>query len=100
MKKNRFLIGFLLLITTGSFAQESFTLKSAIEYGLQNNLKMSKAFNEKDRARQREKEAFSTYLPQVNGTVTLDDNLKRQAMVFPKIPVIMPDGAVVRMGTQ
>lgn len=99
MKKNRFLIGFLLLITTGSFAQESFTLKSAIEYGLQNNLKMSKAFNEKDRARQREKEAFSTYLPQVNGTVTLDDNLKRQAMVFPANP-LMPEGATVRMGTQ
>ncbi|WP_028982514.1 TolC family protein [Sporocytophaga myxococcoides] len=99
MKKNRFLIGFLLLITSGSFAQESFTLKGAIEYGLQNNLKMSKAFNEKDRARQREKEAFSTYLPQVNGTVTLDDNLKRQAMVFPANP-LMPEGATVRMGTQ
>lgn len=87
------------MITSGSFAQESFTLKGAIEYGLQNNLKMSKAFNEKDRARQREKEAFSTYLPQVNGTVTLDDNLKRQAMVFPANP-LMPEGATVRMGTQ
>lgn len=99
MKKNRFLIGFLLLITSGSFAQESFTLKSAIEHGLQNNLKMGKAFNEKDRANQREKEAFSSYLPQVNGTVTLDDNIKRQAMVFPANP-LMPEGATVRMGTQ
>lgn len=59
------------------------TLKECIEYSLRNHPSSAVYNNELEIARKRETEAVSAYLPQVNATGTLDDNVKRQVTIIP-----------------
>lgn len=84
MKKKGLLI-YLLLLSFGFQvqAQRNMTLKECVEYSLQNHLSNTVYNNEIEIAKQKSVEALAGYLPQVNTTVTFDDNLKRQVTVIP-----------------
>ncbi|PLK42808.1 TolC family protein [Emticicia sp. TH156] len=60
-----------------------FSLKESIAYSLANNPSSTIYKNEVLIAKQKKIEALAGYLPQVNGTGTFDDNLKRQVTVLP-----------------
>jgi outer membrane protein len=84
MRTNRIIAVFgLILISNTLFAQTRFTLKECIEYGLKNNGNVKLGQIKEGIAQQQAREALSTYLPQVNATGNLDDNLKLQSTVIP-----------------
>jgi outer membrane protein len=71
------------LLTGSGWAQESMTLRQCVEYGLKHHGLMSISDNEIAIADQRVREGLAGYLPQVNGSVNFDDNIKRQTTVIP-----------------
>ncbi|HEY8919552.1 MAG TPA: TolC family protein, partial [Chitinophaga sp.] len=74
-----FLFSFALKV----HAQENWTLKQCIDYGLKNNRNNTIYANEKRAADAKAKEVLADYLPQISLTSTLDDNLKLQQTVIP-----------------
>ena len=64
-------------------AQENWTLKKCIEYGLINNRNNIIYANEKLAADAKAKEVLADYLPRISLTSTLDNNLKLQQSVIP-----------------
>lgn len=64
-------------------AQENWTLKQCIEYGLKNNRNNTIYANQKQAVDAKAKEALADYLPKVSLTSTLDNNLKLQQSVIP-----------------
>jgi outer membrane protein TolC len=76
-------IVFASLFTSAAFAQQSFNLKEAIDYSLKNHGSTNIYNNQLEIAKQQAKEALSAYLPQVNASLTFDDNLKRQTTILP-----------------
>ena len=73
----------LLSFWLSAGAQEKWTLKRCIEFGLINNKSNSVYVNEKLAADARAREALSDYLPKVSITSTIDNNLKLQQSVIP-----------------
>lgn len=77
----------LMMVSVITQAQESkpilFSLKESITYSLKNNPSSTIYKNEVLIAKEKKTEALAGYLPQVNGTGTFDDNLKRQVSVIP-----------------
>lgn len=76
----------LLAISKAAQSQSSdsvFTLKSSIVYSLKNNPSSTIYRNEIEIARQKNREALSTYLPQVSASVALEYNLKLQTSIIP-----------------
>lgn len=74
---------FIAGISINVNAQESWTLKQCIDYGLKNNRNNVIYANERRAADARAKEALAEYLPKVSLTSSLDDNLKLQETVIP-----------------
>lgn len=77
---------FILLLFSSwlnTYAQENWTLKQCIEYGLKNNRNNTIYANEKLAADAKAKEVLADYLPKVSLTSTLDNNLKLQQSVIP-----------------
>lgn len=74
----------LLALCTSAplFAQQSFTLEQAIDYGLHNHKSLDLARNERDRADYRKGDVIAGYLPQINLTGNLDDNLSLQSTII------------------
>lgn len=76
-----------MVVSVITQAQESkpilFSLKESIAYSLKNNPSSTIYKNEVLIAKEKKTEALAGYLPQVNGTGTFDDNLKRQVSVIP-----------------
>jgi outer membrane protein len=64
-------------------AQENWTLKQCIEYGLKNNRNNAIYANQKLAADARAKQVLADYLPHINVTSTLDNNLTLQQNVIP-----------------
>jgi outer membrane protein TolC len=64
-------------------AQDNWTLKRCIEYGLANNRNNTIFANEKLAADAKAKEALADFLPRIGLTSTLDNNLKLQETVIP-----------------
>lgn len=64
-------------------AQEKFDLKQCIDYGLKNNPSSVISFNDKRIADAKAKESLAAYLPNLNFSGTVDDNLKVQEQVIP-----------------
>lgn len=64
-------------------AQEHWTLKHCIEYGLKNNRNNVIYANEKRLADAKAREAIADYLPRVSMNAGLDNNLKLQQSVIP-----------------
>ncbi len=61
----------------------SFSLKECIQYGLQHHLSTQVYANKVEQSHQKYRESRSAYLPQVNVSAGLDDNLKLQQTVIP-----------------
>jgi outer membrane protein len=75
------LILFSLWLRTN--AQEAWTLKQCIDYGLKNNRKNIIYANEKLAADAKAKEALADLLPRASLTAALDNNLKVQQSIIP-----------------
>jgi outer membrane protein len=96
----------LLALMTGrmSFAQSQagpLTLQQCIQYGLTNNAGVLKSRLETDRTVEKKAETRAGYLPQVNGTVSLIDNLKLQTSILPGEIIGQPGTMVaVQFGTK
>ena len=78
-----FLMLIIFCIYAKAEAQEGWTLKHCIEYGLQNNRNARIYANQKIAADAKAREALADYLPKVSLTSTLDNNLKLQQNVIP-----------------
>lgn len=92
---------FALGVSGNAFAQtgNKLSLKECIEYTLKNNPSNVVYDNQIKIAEKQKLEALSYYLPQVNGTATLDDNLKRQVTVIPA-GAFSPTDLKVQFGNQ
>lgn len=62
---------------------QSFTLKSSIEYSLKNNPTSTIYNNQAEISRFDNKIALASYLPQINGNVTVDYNAKLPVTIMP-----------------
>lgn len=82
MRKN-IIILLLFSFWLNANAQENWTLKQCIEYGLKNNRNNTIYANQKLAADARAKQVLADYLPHVSLTATLDNNLKLQQSVIP-----------------
>ncbi len=88
-----------LVVACGLQAQQAFTLRQAIDYGRAHSPAMAVAANDVRKADAQAQEAVAGYLPQLNGSGSLDDNLKRQTTILP--PGIFSDRPTpVQFGTQ
>ncbi|MFN3489573.1 MAG: TolC family protein [Emticicia sp.] len=106
MKKTSFWVYVILQASTmTTFGQQisgvgtPFSLKSCVDFALKNHLSNTIANNEILAAKEKEKEALSGYLPQINANVTFDDNLKRQVSVIPA-GAFSPNEIRVQFGNQ
>lgn len=79
----KIIVLFLCSFALKANAQDNWTLKQCIDYGLKNNRNNTIYANEKRAADAKAREALADYLPRVSLTSTLDDNLKLQQTVIP-----------------
>lgn len=98
------LITLLTLLTGTSFAQSptgEMTLQQCIQYGLAHNANVVKAGIQTERSVEKQNETRAGYLPQVNGSVSLTDNLQLQTSILPGEIIGQPGTQVaVQFGTQ
>lgn len=77
------------------------SLQQCVQYGLTNNKGVLKSQLEIDRANEKRSETRAEYLPQVNGTISFQDNLKLQTSILPGELIGQPGTQVpVRFGTK
>lgn len=90
-----------LMAGRNSFAQTPMTLQQCIQYGLSNNAGVLKSKLEIERGQEKVVETRSGYLPQVNGSASLTDNLKLQTSILPGEIIGQPGTQVaVQFGTK
>jgi outer membrane protein len=82
MKKKNILF-WLCMLPLSLVAQQRWTLKECIEYGLRNNRSTQVYLNEKKIADAKAKEALAAHLPTISLSGTIDDNLKVQETIIP-----------------
>lgn len=82
MKKKNILF-WLCMLPLSLVAQQRWTLKECIEYGLKNNRSTQVYLNEKKIADAKAKEALAAHLPTISLSGTIDDNLKVQETIIP-----------------
>lgn len=100
MKTRISLTGALLLtLTLAVNAQTPWSLKQCIDYGLNNHLSNQVYEQNIIKAKQQAVEGIASYLPQINGSFAIDDNLKRQTQIIPG-GIFGPDPVQVQFGTQ
>lgn len=86
-------------IVASAAAQQPFSLKQSLEYGFENHPSITVANYDVESAKHRVREGYSGYLPQINGSFSLDNNLKLQTNVIPAGSLGNPDPIQVRFGT-
>lgn len=97
----RLTLGLILILTgvlTGA-AQQPLSLKQSLEYGLENHPGIQTAKYDIDMSKQRVREGYAPYLPQIGGNFSLDYNLKLQTNIIPA-GTFGPDPIEVRFGTK
>lgn len=80
-------------------AEQTMTLKECIAFSLENHPSAKAASFDVETAKHRANEATSYYLPQVAGTGTTDDNIKRMTTVIPA-GAFSPTDLKVQFGNQ
>lgn len=95
----RVLLALPLLMPWQAFAQEDFSLKQCLAYAKAHHLNIKLAENEIVKSREQVAEGISSYLPQVNGNVGFDDNLKRPTTIIPA-GTFSPSEIRVQFGNQ
>lgn len=83
-----------------AMAQQPVSLKDAIAYSLQHHGSTKVYNNELEISRVQAKEALSAYLPQVNASLAMDDNLRRQTTVLPGAIFGAREDVKVQMGNK
>jgi outer membrane protein len=78
----------------------TYNLKACLDYTLENHPSSTIYKNEVRISKQKTLEYISPYLPQIYGSVTFDDNLKRQTSIIPAGSVGNPTDIKVQFGTQ
>ena len=84
--RNSFLALLMLFTTTWSYAQEqtySFTLEEAIDYALENNYGAINADRDLLDAQKQKWETIATGLPQIDGAVSYQNQLKQPVSLLP-----------------
>jgi outer membrane protein len=93
----------LMMVSVLTQAQEPkpvlFSLKESIAFSLKNNPSSTIYKNEVLIAKEKKTETLAPYLPQVSGTATFDDNLKRQVTVLPA-GAFSPEEIKIQFGNQ
>jgi outer membrane protein len=82
MNRSYILIVFSLL-SSAVYGQQRWSLKDCIAYGLKNHRSNTVYANDRKLADAQAKEALAAYLPSINVSGSLDDNLKLQQSVIP-----------------
>lgn len=104
MKTIHSLIGLVaFVLPLGLVAQPQptvWSLKSCIDVGLKNFGTIRIAHNQAEIARQQAKEAIAGYLPQINGTGTIDDNIKLQTTLLPAGAFGNPEPTRLALGSK
>lgn len=101
MKGKNILMHFsCFLLGMSSYAQKVVSLKDAINYSMKNHASNVVYANEIKMAKSQSKEALAAYLPQVSGTFTLDDNIKRQTTILPGAMFGRDEDIQVQMGNK
>lgn len=86
MRKTIKIYGATLLLLATAFivdAQKPFSLKECINYSSTNNSKVKIASYDVEASEQRIREQQGIYLPQINGSASLDDNLRLTTTLLP-----------------
>lgn len=86
MRKTIKIYGATLLLLATAFivdAQKPFSLKECINYSSSNNSKVKIATYDVEASEQRIREQQGIYLPQINGSASLDDNLRLTTTLLP-----------------
>lgn len=86
------------VISVIAFAQEHYNLKEAISYSLDHHGSNLIYNNQIAKVQLQSKEALSAYLPQVNGNITFDDNLKLPTTMLPGAMFNAPKDIPVQFG--
>lgn len=96
----------LVLVAASVFALENahaqtegMSLKACIDYALTNSPTLKIYENQVSIAYAQNKEGLAGYLPQVNGSVSFDDNFKRQTTIIPA-GAFSPTPLMVQFGNQ
>jgi outer membrane protein TolC len=89
----------LLLMVTAAQGQHTLSLRQAIDFGKANSPALVIAANDQQKAKAQALEAVSGYLPQINGTGQLDDNLLRPTTILPG-GIFGPDPVALQFGTE
>lgn len=102
-KINLIIITFLFAFTlSNAKAQDvrTFSLQEALDYAMNNNYSLIRSEMDIEAAKQRIKESTSIGLPQVNASVSYNDNFARMTMILP--PEFSPDPSQreVQFGTK
>ena len=83
MKKIAVFLTLLLSASLPSFAQQTWSLKACLDYGLQHFGSVRIAQYQQETANEQARQALGTYLPQVSATGNFTDNLKLQSTLLP-----------------
>lgn len=83
MKKIAVFLTLLLTASLPSFAQQTWSLKACLDYGLQHFGSVRIAQYQQETANEQARQALGTYLPQVSATGNFTDNLKLQSTLLP-----------------
>ncbi|WP_343748389.1 TolC family protein [Fluviicola sp.] len=107
-KTQNYRLSLLMLLTflagSMSFARAQsgpMSLQQCVQYGLTNNASVMKSKLEIDRMSEKRNETRAEYLPQVNGAISVQDNLKLQTSILPGELIGQPGTQVpVQFGTK
>lgn len=65
------------------YSQKIFSLQECLEYAIENNRNLRKAYYDKEKAIYARQEILGFLLPQINGMANLNDNLKKTKFIMP-----------------
>lgn len=89
----------LLLLPWSLHAQEGLSLQQCLAYAKTNHLSVQMATNEVVSTKERVGEGLALFMPQVNGSFSFDDNLKRPTTIIPA-GVFSPQEIQIQFGNQ
>jgi len=87
----------LLFFSFEGWAQKPFSLKECINYSAENNSKVKIAKYDADASKKRISEQVGAYLPQINGSGSVDNNLKLASWLIPAQFFGGPEGTYMAM---
>ncbi len=73
----------LLFVSLNLFSQQPYSLRSCLEYAIENNHNLKKQKYDEEKSRYSRKEVYGALLPQINATANLNDNLKKAKFIMP-----------------